>query len=257
MTGALSASLAAGQAAWSARLELPVALRGDVPVTPDADTARRWLQEELLDPVYQDQPSLLMRFIDWLVGLFDGVEVLDVNPVVASLVVVGVVLVVAVIAYVIAGPVRLSRRARTSATVFEDDTRSATDLRAAADAAAAAGDWATAVVERYRAVVRSLEERVILDPRPGRTAHEAADAAALRLPSLADRLAGGARLFDDVRYGKVSVGAAADQTLRELDAAALATRPTPAATGPTPDPADGAGDLPVGAGTSSTTGADR
>ena len=215
MTGALSTSLAAGQAAWSARLELPVALRGDVPVTPDADTARRWLQEELLDPVYQDQPSLLMRFIDWLVGLFDGVEVLDVNPVVASLVVVGVVLVVAVIAYVIAGPVRLSRRARTSATVFEDDTRSATDLRAAADAAT------------------------------------------LRLPSLADRLAGGARLFDDVRYGKVSVGAAADQTLRELDAAALATRPTPVGTGPTPDPADGAGDLPVGAGTSSTTGADR
>lgn len=229
MTGALSASLAAGQAAWSARVHLPVALRGDVPVTPDADTARRWLQEELLDPVYQDQPSLLMRFIDWLVGLFDGVEVLDVNPVVASLVVAGVVLVVAVIAYLVAGPVRLSRRARTSAAVFEDDTRSATDLRAAADAAAAAGDWATAVVERYRAVVRSLEERVVLDPRPGRTAHEAADAAALRLPDLADRLAGGARLFDDVRYGKVSVGPAADQSLRDLDAAALATRPAPVA----------------------------
>lgn len=263
MTGALSASLAAGQAAWSARLHLPVALRGDVPVTPDADTARRWLQEELLDPVYQDQPSLLMRFIDWLMGLFDGVEVLDVNPVVASLVVAGVVLVVAVIAYLVAGPVRLSRRARTLAAVFEDDTRSATDLRAAADAAAAAGDWATAVVERYRAVVRSLEERVVLDPRPGRTAHEAADAAALRLPALADRLAGGARLFDDVRYGKVAVGPAADQALRELDAAALATRPTPVGTGSPATGADASSptevptDLPVGAGTSSTSGAER
>ncbi|MEK8228078.1 DUF4350 domain-containing protein [Oerskovia sp. M15] len=143
-----------------------------------------------------------MRFIDWLTGLFDGVRVLDVNPVVASLVVVGVVLVVAAIAYVVAGPVRLSRRARTSAAVFDDDERSATELRAAATAAAATGDWATAVVERYRAVIRSLEERVVLDPRPGRTAHEAADAAALRLPSLTDRLAAGARLFDDVRYGR-------------------------------------------------------
>ncbi|MFF3063267.1 DUF4129 domain-containing protein [Oerskovia sp. NPDC057915] len=229
MTGALPASLAAWQAVAPARLGLPLGVGTDVPVVPDADTARQWLREELLDPVYVDQPSLLMRFIDWVTGLFTDVRVLDVNPVVASLVIVGVVLAVAVVAYVVAGPVRLSRRARPSAAVFDDDERSAEDLRSAADAAASAGDWATAVVERYRAVVRSLEERVILDPRPGRTAHEAADEAALRLPALADRLTAGARLFDDVRYGKVSVGPAADQALRELDAAALTTTPTPPA----------------------------
>ncbi|WP_240666298.1 DUF4129 domain-containing protein [Oerskovia turbata] len=222
-------SLAAWQGAGSAHLGLPQGVRWDVPVTPDADTARTWLKEELLDPVYVDQPSLLMRFLDWLTGLFSDVRVLDVNPVVASLVIVGLVLVVAAIAYVVAGPVRLSRTSRSSVAVFDDDERSATELRAAADAAASAEDWPTAVVERYRAVVRSLEERVVLDPRPGRTAHEAADEAALRLPTLTDRLTTGARLFDDVRYGKVAVGPAADQTLRELDAAALATTPTPPA----------------------------
>jgi len=222
-----AASLAAWQAAAPAHRGVPRWLAGEVPVEPDADTARTWLKEELLDPVYVDQPSLLMRFINWLTGLFQDVRVLDVNPVVASLVIVVLVLVVAAVAYAVAGPVRLSHRARASAAVFDEDERSAADLRAAADAAASAGDWTTAVVERYRAVVRSLEERVVLDPRPGRTAHEAATEAALRLPSLTDGLAAGARLFDDVRYGKVSVGPAADQVLRELDAAALATTPTP------------------------------
>lgn len=231
MTGTLGAALVAWPAAGTVSLGASPGARwgvlADVPVEPDADTARLWLKEELLDPVYLDDPSLLARFLDWLSGLFDDVRVLDVNPVVASAVIVGLVLVVAAIAYVVAGPVRVSRRARASVAVFEDDERSAADLRAAADSAAAAGDWGTAVVERYRAVVRSLEERVLLDPRPGRTAHEAAAAAALRLPALTDRLGAGARLFDDVRYGKVSVGPAADQALRELDAAVLATRPTP------------------------------
>ncbi len=229
MTGALPASLAAWAAVAPARLVLPRGVGTDVPVVPDAGTARQWLMEELLDPAYVDQPSLLMRFIDWVTGLFTDVRVLDVNPVLASLVIVALVLGVAVVAYVVTGPVRLSRKARPSVAVFDDDERSAKDLRDAADAAASAGDWPTAVVERYRAVVRSLEERVILDPRPGRTAHEAADEAAVRLPALSDRLGAGARLFDDVRYGKVSVGPAADQVLRELDAATLATTPTPSA----------------------------
>lgn len=227
MTGTLGASLAAVTAAGPARLGLPLGVRGDVPVTPDADTARQWLREELLDPVYVDQPSLLSRFLDWLTSLFAEVRVLDVNPLAASIGIVLLVLVVAGVAYFVAGPVRLSRRAGPSAAVFDDDERTAKDLRAAADVAASAGDWATAVVERYRAVVRSLEERVILDPRPGRTAHEAASDAAGRLPTLAEQLAAGARLFDDVRYGKVSVGPAADQALRELDASTLATTPTP------------------------------
>ena len=52
-----------------------------------------------------------------------------------------------------------------------------------------------------RAIVRSLEERALLDPRPGRTADEAAAEAGRALPAHADRLRAAARDFDDVTYG--------------------------------------------------------
>jgi hypothetical protein len=198
----------------------------DVPVEPGADEARRWLVEELAKPEYSTDPSLLSRFLDWLAGLFDGAPALDLSAPWAALVIVVAVLLVAGIAYRVAGPVRLSRRKAASAVVLEDDTRSAAELRAAADAAAAASDWATAVLERFRAVVRALEERALLEPRPGRTAREAAQAAGERVPEVADDLARGAHLFDDVCYGKVGVDADADAFLRRLDARAAATRPT-------------------------------
>ncbi|MFC8922735.1 DUF4129 domain-containing protein [Cellulosimicrobium sp. NPDC057127] len=201
------------------------ALATDVPVRPDADEARRWVVEELTKPEYSTDPSLLSRFLDWLAELFDGAPSLDVSGRWAALVVVLVVLVVAAIAFRVAGPVRLSRRTAASAVVLDDDTRSAAELRDAADAAAAAGDWATAVLERFRAVVRSLEERALLEPRPGRTAWEAAQAAGERVPDVADDLVRGAHLFDDVCYGKARVGADADQLLRGLDARAGTARP--------------------------------
>jgi hypothetical protein len=214
-------------------------LSADVPVEPGAEEARRWVVEELARPEYSTDPSLLARFLEWLAGLFDGAPALDLSTPWVALVVVAVVLLVAGIAYRVAGPVRLSRRRPTSAVVLEDDTRSATELRAAADAAAAAGDWATAVLERFRAVVRSLEERALLEPRPGRTAWEAAQAAGERLPDVAADLGRGAHLFDDVCYGKVAVGPDADTFLRELDARATAARPIAraelAAAGAAPD----------------------
>jgi len=203
----------------------PALLAAGVPVEPDADEARRWLVDELTKPEYATDPSLLQRFIDWVVGLFDGLRSPDLGgPWVALWVLVAVV-VVAAVAYWVAGPVRLSRRRAGSTAVLQDDTRSAAELRAAADAAAAAGDWSTAVLERFRAVVRALEERTLLDPRPGRTAWEAAEVAGERLPDVAAGLARGAHLFDDVAYGKVEVGPDADAFLRELDAVAAASRP--------------------------------
>ncbi|GGY07633.1 DUF4129 domain-containing protein, partial [Streptomyces anandii] len=52
-----------------------------------------------------------------------------------------------------------------------------------------------------RAIVRSLEERALLDVRPGRTADEAAAEAGRTLPAHSDRLHAAARDFDDVTYG--------------------------------------------------------
>ena len=92
-------------------------------------------------------------------------------------------------------------RPTSAAALFDDRPRSAAEHRAAAEAHAAQGHWNQAVQERMRAVVRSLEERALLDPRPGRTADEAAAEAGRTLPAHTDRLRAAARDFDDVTYG--------------------------------------------------------
>lgn len=115
--------------------------------------------------------------------------------------------------------------------LFADGPRSAADHRSAADAHAAAGRWTEAVQERMRAVVRSLEERTLLDPRPGRTADEAAAEAALSLPDHAADLRAAARTFDDVTYGGRTADADTYARLRALDL--TLERAKPLLTGPT------------------------
>ncbi|MBU5424084.1 DUF4129 domain-containing protein [Cellulomonas hominis] len=203
------------------------AVAAQVPVVPDADEARRWIERELADPVYHQQPSILRRVLDWLGELFDGASGVALGDVGTLLVVVGALAVVVVVTFLVTGPVRRSRRlARAGAVLGDDDRRSAADLRTAADAAAARGDWAAAVADRFRAVVRALEERTVLDERPGRTAHEAVEAAGARLPAHATDLRTAGRLFDDVVYGDRTPGPGDDAALRELDARLAATRPT-------------------------------
>jgi hypothetical protein len=87
------------------------------------------------------------------------------------------------------GPV-LGGRARTSA-----------DLMREAAAAALAERWDDAVVARMRALAMSVEERGIVDPRPGRTADELALEVASALPVAADAVRSAATAFDAVAYG--------------------------------------------------------
>ena len=103
--------------------------------------------------------------------------------------------------------------------------RTAAEHRAAADAHAAAGAWAEAVRERLRAVVRSLEQRAVLDERAGRTADEAAADAGRALPSCAVGLRAAAVLFDEIWYGGRPAGPESYAALRDLDAQVQATRP--------------------------------
>ena len=190
-----------------------------IPVDPDAETARRWATEELLDPVYHEQRSLLSRLLDWIAELLSGLRTPAVFDPIAILVVVGVIAAVIAVAFLVAGPVRVARRDGADRSVLaDDDTRTAAEIRAAADTAAAAGDWATAVLERFRAIVRGLEERTVLDERAARTAHEAALAAAARLPALAAELVAAGRTFDDVAYGDEPATAQDEVRLRGLDA---------------------------------------
>ncbi|MBX9247024.1 DUF4129 domain-containing protein [Actinotalea ferrariae] len=204
-------------------------LRADVPVDPDAETARRWLREELADPIYHERPNLLQRAWEWILQQLAQAEQaiggMDVR--LAAVIVVAVLAVGVAVALLVTGPVRRARRdRRASVDVFGDDTRTAAELRASADAAAAQGRWADAVLDRFRAVLRSLEDRVVLDPRPGRTADEGAREAGVRLPSCAQDLARAARLFDDVCYGDADGRPEDDAWLREVDARVAATRPS-------------------------------
>ena len=219
----------------------PSALYGALPplllevrVDRDAETAGRWAVSELADPIYHRRESLLDVAVGWLIErlaeMQDALGSVDTRAaalVLAALVVIGVV-----ITLVVVGPVRRARRAgRGSAEVFVDDERTAAELRASADALAAAGRWSEAVLDRYRAILRSLDERAVLDDRPGRTAHEAAVEAAAVLPARSDDLHRASRLFDDVCYGDVQATADDDAWLREVDAAVRSTRP---AARPTP-----------------------
>ncbi|MPV87716.1 DUF4129 domain-containing protein [Georgenia ruanii] len=203
-----------------------------VPVAPDAAEARRWAEHELAKAVYDTSPSLVERLLDWLRELFDALGRLGgqapplVVPVVLTIVLAGLL----AVGLLLGGRVRRRRVAGAAAgPALFDDHRSSADLTRAADDAARRGDFTTAVLERFRAVIRGLDERGLLDDRPGLTAHEATGLATTALPALAGELDDAGRLFDDVRYGHAAAGPEEDATMRRLaEQVTHARRPAPA-----------------------------
>ncbi|MFI9119078.1 DUF4129 domain-containing protein [Streptomyces bikiniensis] len=203
---------------------------GDVPVDISRVPAREAAERELSDPMYhENDPSLLQRGLsrlwEWLDDLFGSAS--GATPG-GSLGLVVIVLVVAALVAALWWRLGTPRRAPATAgdSLFADGPRSARDHRAAAARHASAGRWNEAVQERMRAVVRSLEERALLDPRPGRTADEAAAEAGRSLPFHADDLRLAARAFDDVTYGGRTADEPAYRRIEELDTALERTRPT-------------------------------
>ena len=77
----------------------------------------------------------------------------------------------------------------------------AAEHRRRADGFAGEGRFAEAVRERMRAIVRELETRGVLEPRPGRTADEVAREAGALVPAVAPDLRTAATVFDEVWYG--------------------------------------------------------
>ncbi|MFE8016059.1 DUF4129 domain-containing protein [Streptomyces antibioticus] len=171
-----------------------------IPRDPAQEAARRELAKRLY---HENDPNLFERALDkfwnWLGDLLGTASTTGLSSTLGLFVIVLAVLAVAGVLWWRLGTPR--RRPVSTAALFDDRPRSAAEHRAAAEAHAAQGHWNQAVQERMRAIVRALEERALLDVRPGRTADEAAAEAGRALPAHTDRLRGAARDFDDVTYG--------------------------------------------------------
>ncbi|MBO1417240.1 DUF4129 domain-containing protein, partial [Streptomyces sp. FH025] len=217
---------------------------GGAPVTVPRDPARDAARDELLKADYhKNDPSVLERAMNWIwdhldraLGSISGDGTDGTTGLVLFLVV--ALLIGVAVWWRLGAP---KRAARTVLDVYgAEGPRSAARYREDAAGHAAAGRWAEAVREQMRALVRALEERTLLDARPGRTADEAAAEAGRALPEHAAALAGAARTFDDIAYGERTADQAAYRLLLDLDRTLERARPvlTPAAA-PAPAPASG------------------
>ena len=198
------------------------------PLTTPRDPAREAARRELSKSRYhEDDPGWFQRaldaFWDWVEDLFDSASTATPGGTLGLVVVILVVLAVIGVLWWRLGTPR--REPTSSAALFDDRPRSAAEHRSAAEAHAAQGHWNRAVQERMRASVRALEERALLDVRPGRTADEAAADAGRSLPAHTDRLRAAARAFDDVTYGGRTASQQTYQHLAALDRDLENTKP--------------------------------
>lgn len=202
----------------------------DIPIDIGRDEAREAAGRELADPAYAAaRPSWFEQGVRWVLDHLT--RVLDSTAAHSpggylGLVALGVLAVAAVVA--IRWRIGAVARVATAAdALFDSGPRSAAEHRRDADGFAARGAWAEALRARLRAIVRGLEERALLDARPGRTAAEAAAEAGAALPSCATDLRAAAGLFDDVWYGGRVATAEMDARMRAVDAAVVRARAVP------------------------------
>ncbi|WP_326820200.1 DUF4129 domain-containing protein [Streptosporangium sp. NBC_01756] len=202
------------------------------PIDIDREQAGREAAAELLRSEYAKESLVdrVMRAANQFLGdLLDQESVGVVGSVAARIVL--VVIVVAAVTAVILIARRTVRGGTTRKEgIFGERRRTAAEHREAAERLAAESRWAEAVRERLRAVARDLEDRVIVDSTPGRTADELAAEAGRALPGFAAELAAAARVFDDVTYGETPGTAEAYGVLRDLDERLRTARPTLGAT---------------------------
>lgn len=185
-------------------MRFPVGL-ADVPVQPGSDEARRLASDELAKSVYQDaRPGLAQSLLEWVVR--------TVNDVLHSLTGPNAGVGIAVLALAVAALLYFSLRAARprvrrrpgadAAPVFSGPQILSADAhRRLAAGAARAEDFATAIAEEFRAMVRSAEERAVLPAEPGWTADEVRDLLERVFPADRAGLRAASALFNTVRYG--------------------------------------------------------
>ena len=175
----------------------------EIPITLGRDEAQRQLRAELSKPEYVDVQNMAndwwQRLMDWLMGGPGNGNAPSV-PVVPLIV--AILVIAALVALVLlAGPLRRDPRAHADEDMFAGIDATADDLRDEAKRLGDAGQWRQAVIQRFRALIRSLGERGVIDESPGMTAREAAARAGERLPALRDSLGHAAEVFDGLAYG--------------------------------------------------------
>lgn len=187
---------------------------------PGRDGAREAARHELDKQAYQDaRPSATTRAIKWLWNKVS--ELLDSATGSVPGGRIGVVLIGLLVVLLIAVVVvrlRPSIRDHRSDDIFGGGhVLTADEHRSLAEAAAARGAFDEAVRERLRAVVRELEERGVLDSRPGRTAAEVSLEAGRAVPELVTPLRRGATTFEQIWYGGQAADASSYAVLVEVD----------------------------------------
>ena len=192
------------------------------------EAARRLARDELARKQYADaRPPLVVRLLARafaaLGRAFDSAS--SVVPAGRAGLVLLLLLLVGALALV-AARVRPARSAARVPLFGGGPALDADDHRRRADGLAADGRFAEAVRERLRAVVRELEQRGVLDPRPGRTADEVAADGGRQVPAVAGDLRRAAAVFDEVWYGGRPADRASYAVVVEVDraVAAAATR---------------------------------
>ena len=163
--------------------------------------ARRAARHELARSEYhRDRPSVIRRVLHWLADQLDRLlsgSGAGHGVLLIALVAVAVALVFAVRAGI------PGRRGRRSKSVDADPLAPvpARDHRRLARQFAADGRRAEALREWLRAAVRTIEDRGVLPPRPGRTGAGVAREAGPLLPAAAAELAAATAAFDEVWFG--------------------------------------------------------
>ncbi|HEX5569719.1 MAG TPA: DUF4129 domain-containing protein [Streptomyces sp.] len=203
---------------------------GGVPVTIPRTPAREAAEAELSKPMYhKNEPSLLWRLLEWVWERVGGLLDAAAGATPGGWVGLAVIALFAVLLFVALrlrmGALRSTPGAGGDGDLLGARPRSAAEHRATAERHAADGRWSEALQERMRALVRSLEERALLDPRPGRTADEAATEAAHTLPQHTQDLRAAARAFDEVTYAARPADQTAYARLRDLDDAVQHSKP--------------------------------
>lgn len=198
-------------------------------VVPDDDEARKWLIDELAEGQYQEaEPNILERIatgiLEWLGSIFAGLRPLEAGPG-TLIMVLGAAAVIAVAVWLIKP--RLNARRKVAVTgVFAGQTvLTASEHRQLATAAAGSQEWDIALTERLRAVIRSAEERGIIDRSPGRTAGETGVQLRAAFGPAGDGTAWLADKFNEVHYGNRSADEADYQRATAIDDALTRTRP--------------------------------